>query len=62
MVLFDIAALIISTDPYVQCIRKYVVHENVVGGSSMIWFPIADCERDSTIIEPGPLGWVLSNV
>ena len=36
-----------------------VVHENEVGGSSIIWvFPlvIADSERDMLGIEPGPLG------
>ena len=38
---------------------KHVVHENVVGGSSMIRFPlvIAVSERDMPGIEPGPLGW-----
>ena len=37
----------------------YVVHENVVGGSSMIGFPlvIAVSERDMPGIELGPLGW-----
>ena len=38
---------------------KHVVHKNVVGGSSMIGFPlvIAVSERDMPGIEPGPLGW-----
>ena len=37
----------------------HVVHENVVGGNSMIGFPlgIAVSERDMLEIEPGPLGW-----
>ena len=37
-------------------ITKDVVHENVVGGSSMIWFPlvIAVSEQDMPGIEPGP--------
>ena len=40
-------------------IHKHVVHENVVGGSSMTGFPlvIAVSERDMPGIEPGPLGW-----
>ena len=38
---------------------KHVVHENVVGGSSMIRFPlvIADSEHDMPGIKPGLLGW-----
>ena len=41
-----------------------VVHENVVGGSSMIGFPlvIAFSERDMPGIEPGPLGWHTSTL
>ena len=39
---------------------KHVVHENLIGSSSIIWvFPlvIADSEQDMPGIEPGPLGW-----
>ena len=38
---------------------KHVVHENVVGGSSMIGFRlvIAVSEWDMPGIEPRPLGW-----
>ena len=42
---------------------KHVVHENVVGGSSVLRvFPlvIAVSERDMPGIEPGPLGWYTS--
>ena len=37
----------------------HLVHENVVGGNSMIRFRlvIAVSERDMPGIEPGPLGW-----
>jgi hypothetical protein len=40
-------------------IFKYVVHNNVVGGSSMVGFSlvIAVSERDMPEIEPGLLGW-----
>ena len=41
------------------------VHENVVGGSSIIWgFPlvIGDSERDMPGIEPGPPGWYTSAI
>ena len=43
----------------VNTISNYVVHENVVDGSSMIRFPlvIADPERDMPGIEHVPLGW-----
>ena len=42
--------------------HKYVIHENVMGGSSMIWFPlvivvIAVSEPDMPGMEPGPPGW-----
>ena len=39
--------------------KQHVVHKNVVGGSSMIGFPlvISVSERDMPGIEPGPLGW-----
>ena len=39
--------------------NKHVLHANVVGGSSMIRFPlgIAVSEQDMPGIEPGPLGW-----
>ena len=42
--------------------HKHVVHENVVGGRSMIRFPlvIAVSERDMPGIEPGPQGWYTS--
>ena len=38
---------------------KHVVHENVVGGRSMIRFPlvIAVSKRDMPGIKPWPLGW-----
>ena len=38
--------------------HKHVVHVNMVGGSSMIGFPlvIAVSDRDMPGIEPGPLG------
>ena len=39
---------------------KPFVHENLIGGSSIVLvFPleIADSERDMPGIEPGPLGW-----
>ena len=41
----------------VNTISNYVVHENVVDGSSMIRFPlvIAVSERDLPGIKPGPL-------
>ena len=40
-------------------IHKHDLHENVVGGSSMIGFPlaIAVSERDMPGFEPGLLGW-----
>ena len=40
-------------------IHKHLVHENMVGGSSMIVFPlvIAVSERDLPGIETGPPGW-----
>ena len=43
-------------------VLKHVVHKNVVGGSSMIEFPlvIAVSKRDMPGIEPGPLGWYTS--
>ena len=43
---------------------KHVVHENVVGGSTMIWFPllIAVSKGDMQGIEPGPLGWHTSDL
>ena len=39
--------------------QKQVVHEDVVGGSSMIGvhLVIAVSEQNMTGIEPGPLGW-----
>jgi hypothetical protein len=42
----------------------HVLHDKVVGGSSMIGFPpvIADSEQDKPEIEPGPLGWFTSAV
>jgi hypothetical protein len=41
------------------CLYTHVVHEIVVGGSSMIGFRhvINDTERDMPGIEPGSLGW-----
>ena len=52
--------LFISTYRYEPC--KFVVHKKMVGGSSMIWFPlvIAVPEQDMPEIEPGPLGWLTS--
>jgi hypothetical protein len=40
-----------------------VVHENEVGGSSIIWvflLVIADSEQDMPESNPGPLGWYTS--
>ena len=39
--------------------REACITHNMVGGSSMIGFPlvIAVSERDMPGIEPGPLGW-----
>ena len=44
---------------FVPILDLHVEHKNVVGGSSIIGFPllIADSERDMSGIEPGPLGW-----
>ena len=38
---------------------KHVVHINMVGGSSMMEFPlvIAVSEQDMPGIKPGPVGW-----
>ena len=46
----------------IAIINIYVVHNNVLGGSSMIGLPlvIAVSERDMPGIEPGPLGWHIS--
>ena len=43
---------------------NHVVHKNVVGGSSMIWFPlvIAVSERHMPGIKPGSLGWHTSTL
>jgi hypothetical protein len=39
-------------------VLKIVVHENMIGGSSIVKaFP---SERDMPGIEPGPLGWYTS--
>jgi hypothetical protein len=51
-----------STFPCHQILNrfdKHVVHENAVGGSSKISFPLAKAvsEWDMPGIEPGPLGW-----
>ena len=46
-------------DPASRLAHKHVVHENVVGGSSVLWvFPlvIAVSEQDMPEIETGPLG------
>ena len=47
-------------DPASRLAHKHVVHENVVGGSSVLRvfpFVIAVSEWDMPGIEPGPLGW-----
>jgi hypothetical protein len=43
---------------------KHVVHENVVGGISLIGFPLVAAipERDMLGIKPGPLGWHTSTL
>ena len=40
-------------------VYKHGIHKSVLGGRSMIEFPlvIADSKRDMPGIEPGPLGW-----
>ena len=47
-----------------ETLYKHVVHKNVVGGSSLIRFPLvkAVSERDMPGIEPGPLGWQTSTL
>ena len=52
--MFDIFQTVISAQKH-----NHGIHESVMGGSSMIGFPlvIADSERDMPGIEPGPLDW-----